>query len=185
MNKVMPWQGTDPINWAAKMKDVPRKAINTASFKLFSDIVLRTPVDTGQARSNWLVSINEEDQSTIGAEVKVKKIKKRKGENAGKVVTKRTVKLERGANDTIRAGQYATLFAEGDDTIIIQNNLPYITTLEFGGYPQNPVRGGETKTGLPKTVNGFSRQAPAGMCGLALQKFEKHLEAAIKESGGS
>jgi len=34
----------------------------------------------------------------------------------------------------------------------LSNNLPYIAKLEYGGYPDGP-----------KTIGGFSRQAPAGM----------------------
>ena len=46
------------------------------------------------------------------------------------------------------------------DTIYLTNNLPYIRKLEEGGYPDGP-----------KTVGGFSRQAPAGMVALTVQEF--------------
>ena len=46
------------------------------------------------------------------------------------------------------------------DTIYLANNLPYIRKLEEGGYSDGP-----------KTVGGFSRQAPAGMVTLTVQEF--------------
>jgi hypothetical protein len=46
------------------------------------------------------------------------------------------------------------------DTIYLTNNLPYIRKLEEGGYPDGP-----------KTVGGFSTQAPAGMVALTVQEF--------------
>jgi hypothetical protein len=46
------------------------------------------------------------------------------------------------------------------DVIYLTNNLPYIMKLEEGGYPDGP-----------KTVGGFSRQAPAGMVALTVQEF--------------
>jgi hypothetical protein len=48
------------------------------------------------------------------------------------------------------------------DTIYLANNLPYIRKLEEGGYPDGP-----------KTVGGFSRQAPAGMVALTVQEFSQ------------
>ena len=35
----MPWQGTDPIAWSAKMKDAQREAINAFAFAVFSRVV--------------------------------------------------------------------------------------------------------------------------------------------------
>ena len=189
----MPWDksATDPIQWAAKMQDAPRDAINIFAFEVFKRVVMRTPVDTGQARSNWTVSINEEDDSVMGADVKIRKVKKRKGENAGKIVRKRTVKLERNANDTMRVGLLAINSAEGDDKIIIQNNLPYIRKLEFGGYGKvvkklfrrkkfiaSNTYDPDTKTG--KTINGYSKQAPHGMVGVVLAKANQLWEAAVQ-----
>jgi hypothetical protein len=54
------------------------------------------------------------------------------------------------------------------DTIYLTNNLPYIRKLEEGGYPDGP-----------KTVGGFSRQAPAGMVALTVQEFA----AIVKQIG--
>jgi|GEM_PF-740704 len=188
----MGWQGTDPIKWAAKMKDAPRNVINGFAFEVFSRVVMRTPVDTGQARSNWLVSINENDQRTLGADIKTKKITKRKGPNAGTTVTKRSVKLERNFSDTIEQGRMAIAFAQNDDKIIIQNNLPYIRKLEYGGYGKTITKGIIFKrkkfvaSNTEKTVGGFSKQAPQGMVGLVLSKADQIWDKVAKAAmGGS
>ena len=54
------------------------------------------------------------------------------------------------------------------DTIYLANNLPYIRRLEEGGYGEGP-----------KTVGGFSRQAPQGMVTLTVQEFS----AVVKQIG--
>jgi len=151
----MPWTGKDPIEWASKIKDAPREAINAFAFAVFSQVVMHTPVDTGACRQNWLVSLNAETDEFDSSKGK-----------GGYVLSK---------------GGKAIEAAKGDDTIIIQNNAPYVKTLEYGGYPNPPKKGGKTETGLPKTVGGFSRQAPHGMVGLTLAKadllFDKAVEA--------
>ena len=64
--------------------------------------------------------------------------------------------------------------AKDDESIFISNNLPYITTLEYGGYPKHP------KGGKGKTVDGFSRQAPEGMVGVTLANNENIFNAAVR-----
>jgi hypothetical protein len=154
----MSWQGTDPLVWAAKMKDAPRDAINVFAFKLFEGVVDKTPVDTGACRQNWLVTLNAETDDYDSS--------KRKGgsvmANGGKIVES----------------------AVGDDKIFIQNNAPYVRTLEFGGYPNPPKKGGVTKTGLSKTVGGYSRQSPHGMVGLTLAKADQLWERAVNAVKG-
>jgi hypothetical protein len=163
---------TDPIKWATKMKDFPREAINLFASEVFIHVVDRTPVDTGAARQNWLVTLNQEDTSYDPD--------KKKG---GRVKSE---------------GQKVIISAKGDDSILIQNNIPYINMLEFGGY--GTAKGqGESLKGKPSplkgkkrvvkekkpskiTADGFSLQAPQGMVGVTLaqadQLFEKAVEAA-------
>jgi hypothetical protein len=151
----MSWDksATDPIQWASKMKDAPRNAVNIFAFEVFNRVVMRTPVDTGAARQNWLVTINSET-SDFNAE-----------KTGGNVSTEGTAVIN-GAN--------------GDDTIFIQNNAPYIRKLEYGGYPENPKKSGATNKGEPKTVGGYSRQAPNGMVGLTLAKADQLWKRAVK-----
>ena len=54
----------------------------------------------------------------------------------------------------------AVAAARAGDTIYLVNNLPYIGMLEYGGYPEGP-----------RTVGGFSAQAPQGMVRVTLVSF--------------
>lgn len=49
------------------------------------------------------------------------------------------------------------------------NNLPWIRKLEYGFYPDGP-----------KTVDGFSKQAPQGMVRLAVQRWDQIALAALR-----
>ena len=117
---------------------------NTYAFTLYSSIVKKTPVDTGRARANWNVSVGHEDTSTTDE-------------------TRRSPKSESSLPK-----------AKGDKSIFISNNLPYITTLEYGGYPNPPKKDGG------KTVNGYSKQAPEGMVGVTLANNEAIFNAAVR-----
>lgn len=125
----------------AKLVDVELdQVIHRIALEVFSKIVQRTPVDTGRARSNWIMT---------------------EGEPSGAI--------PHGENVTFTASQ-ASLMASinrisqvtpGVKVIFVTNNLPYIITLEEGGYGDGP-----------KTVGGYSIQAPAGMVKLALAEVE-------------
>ena len=67
--------------------------------------------------------------------------------------------------------------AQGDESYFITNNLPYITKLEDGGYPNPPKK----PTG--KTVNGYSRQAPNGMVAVTIAEVDNLFSAAVREAG--
>jgi hypothetical protein len=132
----MPWDksATDPITWAAKMKDAPREAINAFAFKLFEGVVLKTPVKTGACRQNWLVTLNSETNASD------------------------PTKASKG-NEVLINGGKGIEAAKGDDTIFIQNNLPYAPALEYG----------HSKI-----------QAPNGMVGVTLAKADILFEQALK-----
>lgn len=88
--------------------DTVRKKV---ALKAYSSIVKKTPVDTGRARGNWLIGINQDRTETVETENK-----------SGSVA---------GAKKQIDS-------AKGDETIYISNNLPYISKLEYGGYTDKP-----------------------------------------------
>ena len=123
------------------------------AFGLYSSIVKKTPVDTGRARGNWNVSIGSPDMSVTDKKRKTPKSKKSMPE------------------------------ANGDESIYISNNLPYITTLEYGGYP-SPVKKGtynkKTKTYEIRSEGGFSKQAPEGMVGVTVANSENIFNAAVR-----
>ncbi len=153
-------RGDDMAEWSLPLDrwaDVQKDKINTArrifAFEIFGKIVARTPVDKGAARQNWIVTLNSEDLSFDET--------KRKG---GRVKSE---------------GEEVIDSAKGDDSILIQNNAPYIGKLEYGGYPKEPVRGGVTDKGEPKTVNGFSRQAPNGMVGVTMASANQIFDKAV------
>jgi hypothetical protein len=175
----MGWQGTDPIRWAAKTKDASRAAINIFAFEVFRRVVERTPVDTGAARQNWLVTTNNETNDYD--------LSKAKGGRA------------------MSDGKKTIDNAKGDDTIFIQNSVPYIRMLEYGGYGVAKGQGKSligkkrpTKEGLPQgdspsverqkrekqpskiTADGFSLQAPHGMVGVTLAKADALWERAVQ-----
>ena len=73
---------------------------------------------------------------------------------------------------------------QGDESIFITNNLPYITMLELGGYGKYENGEQKTKANGEKTVNGYSKQAPHGMVGVTLANNENIVNSAIKAVEG-
>lgn len=124
----------DPGAWADKQKAKIIDIRRDIAFALFVKILFRTPVDSGRARQNWIVTLNAGSLAYNPDAAK-----------GGMVLAD---------------GRKMIYNAKGDDTIIIQNNLPYIEKLEYGGYGPNSPSG--------KTVNGFSKQAPRGMVGVTM-----------------
>lgn len=134
----------------AKKKGVEIKEIRKIfAFMLYSSIVKKTPVDTGRARGNWNISVGNPDGSTDPSK------------------TSAQYKSASGVPEP-----------KGDESIYISNNLPYIETLEYGGYPNPP------KSGTGKTVNGFSKQAPNGMVGVTLANKDNIFDSACRAVKG-
>lgn len=124
----------DLNQWAEKQKVKMIDIRREFAFAMFAKILYRTPVDSGRARQNWIVTLNAGSLAYNPDAAK-----------GGMVLAD---------------GRKMIYNAKGDDTIIIQNNLPYIEKLEYGGYGPNSPSG--------KTVNGFSKQAPRGMVGVTM-----------------
>lgn len=136
---------TMDLNEYAKKKNVQIRNVRKAyAFALYSSIVKKTPVDTGRARGNWNITVGADDYT--------------QSENV-------TPKFHSSSQIPE---------PKGDETIFISNNLPYITKLEYGGYPNPP------KKGNGKTVNGYSRQAPEGMVGVTLANNENIFNSALR-----
>lgn len=116
----------------------------TFAIEIFSSVVKKTPVDTGRARGNWTVS----------------KGSKETGE------TNRTDKKKYGSSSAYENTEKKKLGSlNGDESIYIQNNLPYIKALEYG----------------------HSKQAANGMVGVTLANAEmywKNAIAIVKAKGG-
>ena len=134
----------DLNKFCEKNKVAIKEVRKNYAFALYSSIVKKTPVDTGRARANWNVSVGSPDLSTTED-------------------TRKTPKSKDKIPDP-----------NGDESIFISNNLPYITKLEYGGYPNPP------KKGSGKTVNGYSKQAPEGMVGVTLANNQNIFNAAVR-----
>lgn len=143
----------------AKKKQISevRKAVAVI---LFTDIVKRTPVDTGRARGNWQITVGHDD----------------------------TAQIERFCKESDTAGVVATESEKikdvsGDEKIYIHNNLPYITKLEYGGYPKEVKKGTYVKgVGyVIKSEGGFSKRAPHGMVGVAMTNMSARVRRAIRK----
>jgi hypothetical protein len=163
-----------------KMAEVPKELISAVrrvyTFEIFNKVVGQTPVDTGAARQNWLVTTNEETYEFDPSKLK--------------------------GQDVLEKGRKVIDQAEGDDTIFIQNNAPYI--LEYGGYGKGKGQGkslkgkpsplkGKTREEISAkvkhskskiTADGFSLQAPQGMVGLTMAEADRIFDEAVKAVKG-
>lgn len=119
----------------------------------------KTPVDTGQARRNWQAAKNSLPSGTI--------------KYAGN---------PESAGESAVSEAQAQAFGE-DGTFYFVNNLKYARVLEYGEYPNPPVKGSRVKKAngkwewVIKSDGGYSKQAPAGMARLTVQEVSDNLKA--------
>lgn len=92
-----------------KAKENPEKVARAVSIKLFSAVILATPVDTGRLRMNWQASGATPATGDLAGTDK-------SGASARRSVT-----------------QFVTSSAEWEQ-FTLSNNLPYAEKIEFGGY---------------------------------------------------
>lgn len=117
---------------------------------LLTGIVLKTPVDTGRARANWQATINTPASGT-----------KQFSGDKGSAIS--APSRSAASNKAIGEAQAAIKQAPGN-ILWITNNLPYITALEYGLYKNGP-----------KTVGGYSKQAPSGMVRITIDDMTRRL----------
>ncbi len=125
------------------------RALRAVVVKNWGDIIKSTPVDEGRARGNWFVTEDEASSSISN------KKSKTKGPNFVLTKTKKEM--------------FGTKW-------FLTNNLPYILTLEFGGYGTKSASEEDSKV----TSQGFSKQAPEGMVRINTVKFTTQLATAFK-----
>ena len=87
--------------------------INKIALKLFSRVILQTPVDTGAARANWQVS-------------------------RGEPITSIT---ERSQTEALRDLPKKRNYGGLKEPTFLTNNLPYIQRLEFEGWSDQAPEG--------------------------------------------
>lgn len=100
------------------------KAVRQVALAADSAVVTATPVDTGRARSNWLVEIDAPAAGTREPYSEGSKLGLSETENLNGA-------LEQGAS---KIAQYKV----GNSEIHITNNLPYIEELNNGSSSQAP-----------------------------------------------
>jgi len=139
---------------------------------LFSSVVYSTPVLTGRARANWMVSISEPIRAT----------RENKSKTGAMVVNE-----IRSVLNFVKANSQA-----GYPAMFLSNSLPYISHLEYGWYEPDPVRGTWMvpyggKGYEIRSSGGFSKQAPQGMVRMNVERWpDMVLNHTISvESGGS
>ena len=104
------------------------KVVRKVTFDLFGEVVMRTPVDTGMARSNWQLGINERPTGIV--DDAKRRINKQRNDKWGSYKTAKTV---------ISAPMMANLSnVKAGGVNYIANNLPYIKQLEYGSSKQAP-----------------------------------------------
>ena len=137
--------------------DVIRRKV---TLDVFSRVVKKTPVDTGETRGNWQTSVGAPILQTID----------RDWDPTGEV------------GDQVMASRVT-------DPVFLSNNVPWILKLEFGRYPNPPEKGTyiPRRHGGPRhevrSAGGFSKQAPRGMVRVTLEEFPYIVKLEANKNG--
>jgi len=120
------------------------------SLEFFKRVVERTPVDEGNARDSWAMSIGKPPSAS---------------QKDGNLLSKVINKLK-----SLRFGQIT----------YIVNNAEYILILEDGGFvPKNPGPSSDPRShrfGKVWVVDGYSVQAPVGMVKVTMEELESEFK---------
>lgn len=131
--------------------------LRMTAIELFSRIVLRSPVDTGRFRNNWIIGYGEINYTT-------------------------TKTVDPDGRGVVQRIQSSLKTVEAGGTIYFTNSLPYGAVLEYGLYP-NPPKLGSKKRGEDGVAihvsGGYSMQAPQGMVRITAAEFKAAVERAI------
>ncbi len=165
---------------------VPRRAqllVRMVGLQIARGVVLKTPVDTGAARGRWQASV-------------------------GNIATSATPSDPVG-DSTIKRMDSVGANAPPYPVIYYANNVPYIMTLERGGYvPLDPIDSPEANArraarrndrqqrrarqvaghpGAPMVRGGYSKQAPRGMVDVTLNEVFPQVERIARQiaAGGA
>ena len=151
-----------------KSKLAPNVVLRKIAIDLFSNVIKRTPVDTGMLRANWQVGLGSAPEGTVAFSDK-------SGSRAIQQVAAKAAQARWGTS------------------IFLVNNLPYALVVEFGGYPDPVKRGtyvaaGKTRYGITgpgwvkRSSGGYSNQAPAGMVRVSLQEMKAYMDRIITQT---
>ncbi|ECU9162085.1 TPA: HK97 gp10 family phage protein [Salmonella enterica] len=147
------------MGFADKIKqfsvEVPEQLDGTAkkiTIELFSGVIRDTPVDTGRLRGNW--------QCTTG------------GAASGELDV-----TDKQGQETINKMVQTVDAAPRDFVAYLTNNLAYAPVAEFGLWKD---KDGKPANG-PRTISGYSTQAPFGMVGLNVSRISHFIKQAVAE----
>jgi hypothetical protein len=142
-----------------QLRDVVRMVI----FELLRMIVVNTPVDKGRAAGSWMVARGATDGFVLPDSAQMTK------EQAIHAAMDRITHLD---------------FSDLSTVYWIYNNLPYIVDLEYGLYPNPPKKGSYVKGQgyVIKTVDGYSRQAPAGMVRISMASLGAKMDFIVRSA---
>ncbi len=147
-------------SFAVNVGNWSNDTIRSVTHEIAERIVNRTPVadieevdDPGQAKGNWQGSIGAPSTGTID----------NPDESGVNTIAALDAKIKEWNPST-------------GESFFITNNVIYVPVLEYGLYPSR--NGGRT----PRTVNGYSTQAPYGMVGITVAEFGGVFNGFIKES---
>lgn len=104
----------DPSAFSAKISDEVGKRLRIISMALLTEVVTRSPVDTGRFRANNQVSLGAPDYAS-------------------------TESTDASGAQTIQQGSAVIAQGMPYSVIFIQNNLPYAESLENGHSKQAPT----------------------------------------------
>jgi hypothetical protein len=105
----------DVRRFAERAKENADAVVKKTVFDLFSEIVMRTPVDTGRLRANWLIGINDAPGTTYNW-------------------------VDPDGTATLQMGLSMIDASQGmGDTYYVVNNLVYAIPIEYGHSKQAPA----------------------------------------------
>ena len=151
----------DVKRFADKTIREQERIMRAVALEIDKEVVMKTPVDTGRARANWVIEINSVPSSFV----------------------------EKSANaNPIADATGAVMRARIGDIIYIVNGLPYIRVLEYGEYPNPPKKGSRIGRGsrakyVIKSQGGYSRQAPQGMVRITAQRWNQFIKEVANGNG--
>jgi hypothetical protein len=127
----MPIKGMDNVKKAiAKTKADSNIRLYALFFDGLSEIIKETPVDKGRVRNSWFLTKGQTFSLSSG----------RSADKSGS-----------GSISSLNSMPSSVL----NNKIYFTNNMPYIETLEYGGYP-NPSSGNKTSGGYSKQLIPFN-----------------------------
>lgn len=136
----MPLKGLGKVKRAIdRLPDSANTLIKGVYLAGLTDIVAGTPADKGRARNNFFLTVGQPSSAV------------------------------RQSGNSLGASSMASIATMPKSVlnkkIFYTNNLPYLVTLEYGGFP-NPVERGsyikKSKSYEKLSSGGFSKQAPSG-----------------------